>query len=270
MRIADARRIVRAFPAAWRVGMLTMIAYRAEFVVWFLAYSMPLIMMALWTAVAREGPVGEFDARKFQAYFMAALLVRLVTGSWVAWELTWEVRQGTLAQRMLRPFPPLLAHFADQSSAMPMRLVLVSPILLVTFLWLGPGIFTSDPVQLVILPLSLIGSFSILFLVGAAIGSLALFWESSLSVMDLFLGFFMVLSGYVVPLSLFPPGIQAAVAWTPYPYMLAFPVGNVLGLLDRGESLRMLAFQWTWVAVLLLVCATSWRLGVRRFAAFGG
>ena len=266
----QALRVARAFPVVFRIGALSALAYRAEFIVWFFAYSMPLIMLALWTAVAREGPVGRFDAPRFQAYFMTTLLVRLLTGCWVAWELTWEIRQGTLAQRMLRPFPPLLAHFCENSGAIPLRLVLVSPILVATLVWLGPGIFTGDPVQLAIIPLTLVGSFCIMFLVMVTIGMLALWWESSLSIVELWLGFYMVLSGYVIPLELFPARVQSVLAWLPYPYLLSFPVENALGFMDRGAALRALAAQWTWVALLLVVAAVVWRRGQRRFAAFGG
>jgi ABC-2 type transport system permease protein len=52
---------VRAFPTLFRVGLAEMIAYRAEFIIWILTTNMPLVMMALWTAVAPEGPVGRFD-----------------------------------------------------------------------------------------------------------------------------------------------------------------------------------------------------------------
>ena len=58
---------VRAFPTLFRVGLAEMIAYRAEFIIWILTTNMPLVMMALWTAVAAEGPVGRFDSKAFQA-----------------------------------------------------------------------------------------------------------------------------------------------------------------------------------------------------------
>src|SRR5213079_1094660 len=51
---------LRAFPTLFRVGLAEMIAYRAEFVIWILTTNMPLVMMALWTAVASEGAVGRF------------------------------------------------------------------------------------------------------------------------------------------------------------------------------------------------------------------
>ena len=96
-------RELRAFPGLVRVGFVSALAYRAEFLVWMLAYTMPLIMLALWTAVAAEAPLGRFGEKEFSAYFIATLLVRLSSGAWVAWDLNFEVRQGTLQRRLLWP-----------------------------------------------------------------------------------------------------------------------------------------------------------------------
>ena len=52
-----ARHVLRAYPALLRVGFADILAYRAELVVWLLTINMPLVMMALWTAVAASGPV---------------------------------------------------------------------------------------------------------------------------------------------------------------------------------------------------------------------
>ena len=103
-------RTLRAIPTLLRVGLAEAVAYRAEFLVWLLSTNMPLVMLALWSAVARDAPVGRFGQRDFVAYFLAALVVRLMTGAWVVWELTFEIRQGTLAFRLLRPIHPLVAY----------------------------------------------------------------------------------------------------------------------------------------------------------------
>src|SRR5215831_15107267 len=84
---------VRALPTLFKVGFLEAVAYRAELLVWVLSTTMPLIMLALWSAVAREAPVGRFGQMDFVAYFLATFIVRQLTGAWVAWEMNWEVRQ---------------------------------------------------------------------------------------------------------------------------------------------------------------------------------
>lgn len=262
-------RGLRAFPGLLRVGFVSALAYRAEFLVWMLAYTMPLIMLALWTAVAAEAPLGRFGEKEFSAYFIGTLLVRLSSGAWVAWDLNYEVRQGTLQRRLLWPIHALLTFLAENLAALPMRLVMSVPIAIATTLWLGP-VWVKDWVQIAIIPLTLLGAFLLTFLPMAMIGTLALFWESSLSLYDLWLALYTVLSGYVVPLELFPPQLTAAVHALPFRFMLAVPVENMIGLMSREQALMALLWQWLYVLGFALGAAGLWRLGLRRFAAYGG
>jgi ABC-2 type transport system permease protein len=267
---AQLRDTLRALPTLLRVGVADALAYRAEFFVWVLAYTMPIIMLALWSSVAREGKLGRFGEEEFEGYFFATLLVRLSTGAWVIWELNAEVRLGTLQTRLLRPIHPLLAHLVENVAALPMRIVMVLPIALIFVLIFGPVSFSSDPVQLALAPLSLAGAFLLTFLPMACIGTLSLFWESSVSIYEVWLGLYTVLSGYVMPLELIPGRFGQLVAYLPFRQCLAFPVENMLGLISRQQSLYDLALQWSWVLVFSLLAQATWRVGMRRFGAYGG
>ena len=80
-------RTLRALPTLWRVGVAETVAYRAEFVVWMLTTTIPLIMLALWTTVADEGPFQNYKSSDFVAYFLATLIVRQLTSNWVGWQM---------------------------------------------------------------------------------------------------------------------------------------------------------------------------------------
>ena len=122
------RGALRAYPTLLRVGLAEAVAYRAEFLVWMLTTTMPLVMLALMSAVAREGHVGRFDRHGFVAYYLATLIVRQMTGAWVVWEMNREIKEGTLALRLLRPIHPLVSYSADALAAMPMRALVALPI----------------------------------------------------------------------------------------------------------------------------------------------
>ena len=263
-------RTVRALPTLLRVGLAEAVAYRAEFVVWLLSTNMPLVMLALWTAVARDAPVGRFGQRDFVAYFLAALVVRLLTGAWVIWELNYEIRQGTLAFRLLRPLHPLVAYACENVAAMPLRLALSLPIALVLLFTVGGTRVTHDPLLLALFPLTVLGAWLITFLAMSIVGALAFYVDSAGSVFELWMGLFGVFSGYLVPLELFPAWVTALARFLPFRYMLAFPVEMLIGMQDRARALTELGVQWTFVGLLLVAALGAWRLGLRRFAAFGG
>jgi viologen exporter family transport system permease protein len=264
------RRTLSALPTLLRVGLAEAVSYRAELLVWLLSTNMPLVMLALWSAVARDAPVGRFGQQDFVAYYLAALVVRLMTGAWVVWELTFEIRQGTLAYRLLRPLHPLLAYAAENLAAMPLRLAVALPVAGVA-LWLTAGErLTRDPLLLAIFPVAVLGGWLITFLAMAIVGTLAFRVDSATSLFELWMGLFGILSGYLVPLELFPPWVQGLARALPFRSMLGFPVELVIGLLPREQALAELAIQWGWIALLLVLVRAAWRSGLRHFAAFGG
>ncbi|HET6923148.1 MAG TPA: ABC-2 family transporter protein [Anaeromyxobacteraceae bacterium] len=263
-------RGLRAFPTMLRVGLAEAVAYRVEFLVWLLSTNMPLVMLALWSAVAREAPVGRFGQAEFVAYYLATLVVRLMTGAWVIWEVTFEIRQGTLAYRLMRPIHPLLAYAAENVSAMPLRLAISLPVAAGLLWGLGGEHLTADPLLWAVFPLSVLGAWLITFLAMSILGALAFYVDSATSLFEVWMGLFGVFSGYLVPLELFPPWLATAARLLPFRYMLAFPVEMVVGMLPRERALLELGVQWGFVGLLGLLAAAAWRLGLRRFAAFGG
>lgn len=264
------RRLWRAYPTLLRIGLAEAIAYRAEFLVWMLATTMPLVMLAVMSAMAREAPVGRFTQHDFIAYYLATLVVRQLTGAWVAWEMVREIREGILALRLLRPIHPLAGYAAESMAALPMRALISLPItVLLLFLAAGQTL-THDPVALACFFGSLIGAWLLNFAISAIVGTLGLYIESSLQVWELWLGCFMLLSGYLIPLSLFPPWIERAARLLPFAYVQALPVETLIGLRDRHQALVGLGIQFFWIALAWLGLWALWRGGLRRYAAYGG
>jgi ABC-2 type transport system permease protein len=117
---------------------------------------------------------------------------------------------------------------------------------------------------------SIVGAWLVTLFVNFVVGCLSFFFESSIKLMDLWLVFFFVLSGYLLPVDLFPHGLRAVVDWLPFRYQIGFPVELMTGAVDLHEAAWLLARQWMWVGIGLLATAVLWRGGLRRFAAYGG
>jgi ABC-2 type transport system permease protein len=264
------RTTIRALPTLLKVNVLEAIAYRAELLVWVLSTTMPLIMLALWSAVAREAPVGRFAQTDFVAYFLATFIVRQLTGAWVAWEMNYEVRQGTLAMRLLRPVHPFVAYATENLAALPLRLIVALPVAAIGLALVGSGKVTQDPLLWAVWCAAMLGGWLITFLANLALGCLALYIDSSEKFMGIWLALFFVFSGYLVPIELFPPTVKILSDWLPFEYQIGFPVQLMTSALGRWEALELLARQWGWVAALFGMTVLLWRGGLRRFAAYGG
>jgi len=261
---------LRAFPTLVRVGFAESVAYRAEMLVWMLTMTMPLVSLALWSAIAAAQPIGRYGPREFVGYFLATLVVRQVTGSWVVWQLNQEIRTGVLSRRLLKPIHPLIAYSAENLGALPLRALLAAPIGFIAVLAGGVAPAPRDPSTMALWLASLVGAWLIHFLTMTLIGTLAFHIESSTSAFEIWQMAFMLLSGYLLPLELFPPWVRSLTDVLPFRYMVAFPVETILGFLDRSTVLVELGIQWLFVVVMGACSLLAWRAGMRRFSAYGG
>ena len=264
------RSAAKAFPTLLRVGFADAVAYRAEFLIWILTTNMSLVMLALWNAVARESPVGPYGQRQFVAYFLCTLVVRLLTGSWVVWEMNYELRQGLLAFRMLRPVHPMVHYAAENLAALPVRAAFALPIAVASLFAMGADQVTHDPVLLATFVASVLLAWLINFLAMAIVAVPGFYVESSVSLFQVWFGLYVVLSGYIVPLDLFPGWLAELAKVLPFRFMLSAPVETLLGRFDRLGALAHLGASAAWAAGLLAALVLFWRAGVRRFNAYGG
>jgi ABC-2 type transport system permease protein len=94
--------------------------------------------------------------------------------------------------------------------------------------------------------------------------------ESSIKLMDVWLAAFFVFSGYLYPLELFPDWMQSFVSYLPFRYQIGLPVELMTGMHTVAAAWPLLLRQWAWALSLLGASLVSWRIGVRRFQAYGG
>jgi ABC-2 type transport system permease protein len=262
-------KALSAYPTLLRVGFAGAVAYRAEMLVWTLTMTMPFVSLALWSAVAAEAPVGRFDQKTFVAYFLATLVVRQLSGSWIVWELIQEIKGGTLASRLLKPIHPLVVYSAENLAAVPLRALFATPLALIGIAS-GGAALPREPHIIAAFLLSLFGAWVITFFVMVIVGCMSFFIESSVSIMEVWLSLFMVLSGYLVPLELFPGWVRDVAEVLPFRYTLGFPVEILIGMSNDAAIARGLAIQLGYGCASAALALALWRAGLRRFGAFGG
>lgn len=263
-------RLLRAAPAILRVGALSAMVYRAEMLIWIFTTAMPLIMLPLWHAVAEEAPIGGFGQARFTAYFLGAFVVRQVISAWASWTINYEVRSGALSQRLLRPIHSLWFYAADNLTAIPIRALIALPVAAIAFVLTDGSFVARGPAVWAMIPLALAGGWAIAFSVHVLIGSASLWMQQSIKLVDVYQAGFMVFSGYLVPVELFPEAIRGLPRYLPFVYQLGFPVNLLTGALTAEQALPQLGAQWAWAATLGVAAAIAWRRGLRHYEAYGG
>jgi viologen exporter family transport system permease protein len=269
MRSAPARTL-RALPTLLRIGVAETVAYRAEFLVWILTTTQPLIMLGLWTNVSHLGAFHEWSSADFVAYFLACLIVRQLTGNWVAWQMSEDVRSGALAMKLLRPVHPFFAYAASHAAAIPFRSLISIPVALLLLASSGVHAVTGDPLSLALVLPSIALAWLITFSIMFAIGALAFFLTQTMAIANLYFALYSLFSGYLMPLKLLPRPIAAVAAWLPFRFMLSAPVELLTGKHSHAELPLLLGTQAAWAVIGLTGALAIWRAGIRRFESVGG
>jgi ABC-2 type transport system permease protein len=255
--------------ALWRIGVAEAVAYRASLLIWVFSTSLPLISLVLWRALAEDGPIGDYDQHDFDSYFVAAFVVRQLSSSWVVWELDRQIRTGGLSTLLLRPVSPVLHHAMNNLSALPLRTALAAPVALAVLLAAGGISTSSDPLALAMVPVALALAWLLNFVTQFAIGCLSFWLTRAASLYEVWLGAYIVLAGYMLPTSLFPPGLAAVARVLPFHAALGFPVELAIGRLSTAQMFAGFGLQLFWIAVLGSLAALAWRRGLKVYGAFG-
>lgn len=261
--------LARALPDLVRVGLAGVSAYRAEMVIWILSATMPLVMLALWDAVAADGPVGGLDSVDLGRYFVATLIVRQLSSAWLLWELNHDIRSGKLSTKLLKPMHPLLQYGVDMVVAVPLRLVVLLPVLAVLVVARPDLAWIPTAPHLLAFAVALTAAWLVNFLIQALFAILSFWIDKSDALFGVWFGAYSLLSGYLAPMDVFPDSVAGALRFSPFRPMLGGPVEILAGLSTPGEIATDLLVALGWTTVLGVATVVGWSRGVRRYGAFG-
>jgi ABC-2 type transport system permease protein len=262
-------RVLKAMPTLLRVGVAETVAYRAEFLVWVLTTTQPLIMMSLMTFITRTGAFGPYDSPQFVAYYLATLIVRQLTGNWVAWQMMEEVRMGTLAMRLLRPIHPLFAYLASQAAAIPFRGVIALPLAILLLVTSGAQTLPHDALQIGLVPISILLAWLVTFGIMYALGCTAFYLTQATGLGDIYFGMFSLFSGYLLPLDIMPRPIAVLADYLPFKSMMYIPLQLMTRAQTLDSCLRLLGEQALWFVIASALAFFAWNRGIKRFESVG-
>lgn len=265
---------------AWRdllytqsaVNMAIDVQYRASIVVWLIgAVLEPVISLVVWSTVAHQagGTVNGMTPGDFAAYFIAAMFVARMTFNWLNWVYEEYIRDGSLSARLMRPFHPVIFDFLTVANNKALQFVFVFPIAILLSVIFGATYHFSLWSLLAALP-AIALAFILRFTMEWTV-ALAAFWTTRMRAINhLYFNTFVILSGMLAPLSLYPPAVQTLAWLLPWRWTIYFPVQVILGQLAPNEVAMGLAMQLLWIALAALLAQFVWKKAVRRFASVGG
>lgn len=262
---------LRKWITVFQVYLQDVLTYRSQTVIWMMTDTVPAILMpVVWLASYHGRPtIGGFTPSGMVTYYLVMLCLTHLMVSHVMWDMATEIREGRFSIFLTRPMSYMSYQYAGSLSWRLLRGLLFIPIAALCFAlfwrylrWEGYHLGWAFWAAVA-------GGHLLSFLIGYALGLLALVFTE---VRGLFLFYYMplsFLSGEVVPLSLLPDWAEAVSRVLPFRYTLAFAAEIFLNQLSPGEIVTGFGWMLFWVAVWIAIGRVLWRVGLRHYTGVG-
>lgn len=255
--------------AALKNGLQEDAAYRIEFLIGLLgSAAVPAaIQIVLWYAIFKVGgqtQVAGLGYADLVAYTLVSTLFTQVRGGDHDFDLQEMIRTGGLSNYLLRPVGVVEFVYLRGAGG---RYFTAGICLLLGAL--GMAVAGLDPSRLLgSMLLAIIGNI-LHYQIGAVLATTAFVWEEAYSVLMVKNMLVQLLSGELLPLTLFPEKWSWLWKSTPF-YLYVFgPTQYALGKWSTAELLHALGVGGLWMVGIWILIRITWGLGIRNYSSLG-
>jgi len=256
-----------------RIGFINILAFRLRYYTGIVTYLINVtVYYFIWKALYATDPdfAAGFNFPEMVTYVAVGWVIRSVYFNNIDQKMATEVQNGNIVANLLKPTRIQAVYLGQAIGEASFRLFLLTlPSALVIsliFPVMGPASWTAAGAFL----LSLAGSVLLVGALNFIIGSLAVRMKTILGLLRAKYYIQELLSGLLVPMTMFPPAMADVFAWLPFQHIAYTPLRIYLGKLEGAALAEALAAQWAWTFVLLVGGAIFWRWMAKRLTIQGG
>lgn len=271
------KRFFRTYRPFTRAGMQELVAYRANFICFFIGEILSaFIMYFVWKAVFLSS-----DSKTFMGFTMEDMVVYLfisfltgyLTYSDGAFTVGEEIVDGSIAMRMIRPASFEMCFLFQElgSRIISITLIFVPMVAGVEiYRCITMGAFRLNLMCFGFYILSTMLAYMISFYFNVCYGFMAFFfknlWGTSL-IKEVLIGF---LSGGTIPLAFLPTGLATVLNFLPFASLSYTPVMIYMGMYSVPEILWRMGLQVFWLFVMIGVSKLIWNSAMKHLSIQGG
>ena len=212
--------------------------------------------------------IGGFTFQEMMVYLIIGLLLNTARSSEIADRISQTIKSGDISIFLCRPVNFVKSLLADGIGAKVVNLFVFTILLVVmTYLFDLPTP-TGSIWGIFIIYLFLMLLFDIVLYV--IIGGLAFWFVEIWGIKASIEQILWILSGRVLPLTLFPAWMQSFLAFTPFLYLEFTFASLYLGKLGVAEAFRAMGIFTFWIILLILLMRYLYKKGFNKLESFGG
>ncbi|RJR25162.1 hypothetical protein C4578_01865, partial [Candidatus Microgenomates bacterium] len=230
-------------------------------------------LVIFWLAIYGVGEnVFGYEKSQMITYLIGIAFLRSLVLASRSFEISRHIRRGELSRYLLWPLSINSFWFgrdlADKSINLIFAFFEIGLVILIFKLNLY---FPQSPANWIFFIVLVLLSTLLYYFLSFCISILA-FWTEDVWATRWLLGiiFLEFLSGAFFPLDILPGWLSRVVYFTPFPYLVFFPLKIWLGQVAIGESFRVLAITIFWLGLFYFLSSYLWKKGFRKYGAYGG
>lgn len=230
-----------------------------------------LTIYYLWQSIFTDTALSiPFTLPEIVTYYVIAGLIHQITTSYFEYEMSRDVRMGTLNNFLLKPFSYVGLNILRNFGWHSLQGIIGVFLYVIVVLSLDAEIVVHTDPNSIILMLIMILLAGVFYIgISFLLGTFALWFIDAESFYNLKDMFVLLLSGFFVPINLFPESAQALFSWLPFQYTIYFPIQIYLGNVENAEIIKGIAVLAIWTVILWIGSIALWKKGLTRYEGVG-
>ncbi len=267
---------VRKYFKIFRASLVERMTYRADFLLGTFLRFLPMVTtILLWQSIYQgsgQSSLNGFTYNEMIAYLLLTNISRMFSSMpGLAGGIARDIREGTLKRYLIQPLD-MIGYLVAYRVAHKVAYIVTSALPYGILFFLCRHYFDSlpDAMTWVAFLISLVLAFVVGFFFETCVGMVG-FWfleVTSLLYIVMTLNFF--ISGHMLPLDLLPEPWAGILKSLPFQYMAYFPAVVFLGKVKGTALVWALIAQLLWSVFFIVLARTLFRLGLKRYSAYGG
>ncbi len=256
-----------------RIGFINTLAFRLRYYTGIVTYMINVtVYYFIWKALyaADANFAAGFNFGEMVTYVAVGWVIRSVYFNNIDQNMASEILEGGISLSLLKPVSVQTMQIGRSLGEAVFRLVLLTIpaglVISLVFPVQGPA----STVHFAAFLASLVGSIVLTGALNFIVGTCAVRMKSILGLLRAKYYIQELLSGLLIPMTMFPPALETALAYLPFQHIAYTPLLIYLGKLNGPEIAQALAVQYLWTIALLAFGAWFWKVMVRSITIHGG
>lgn len=246
------------------------LVHRTDHLLWFFVGLVPgIINYLVWNTIYGDQQViNGFAKDNLLTYFLVVALLWYFIGGTINYYIGGAIKDGNLNFSLIKPIHPILRFAFIEQGWKIGSLVVTLPTFFAFLFLTGKTIPVESISQLVLFSLAIVFSAIIFSIWDQIIGMTAFFIDDIVPINRLNRVFYALVSGQTFPLALMPASIARINDLFFYRYTFSFP-SEILFTPNEVDYLKSFAIQVIWIFILIGVYEIIYKIGIKRYEAYG-